>query len=424
MRLKALQQRQKELAAEGRTLSALPDDQQTAEQKARLLAIVGDGGELDAVARQIAAEQKLVDAERALIVRDGAGADVTQDRAVDRPWGNFGTYLQSVHRAHSGGLVDVRLSAAATGMGTEQGADGGFAVPTEFAPGIEQEMWDTGQLLSRVNDRPIGGNAITFTAVDETSRATGSRSGAVQAYWVDEGTAPDASRIKLARIEMKLRKVAALGYITDELMADAPALAGELTEAFTRELQFAVEDAIIRGTGGGQPQGILNATALVSVAKETGQAAATIVYENLLKMHARIHPRSMAGAVWLANVDTQPQLHTLALAVGTGGLPATFVNYGADGAVRIFGKPVLYVEYCETLGTKGDIFLVDLSRYRLIRKAAGVETASSMHVRFTQGEQTFRATYRVDGQPIPRSAITPYKGTATLSPFISLDTRA
>lgn len=349
---------------------------------------------------------------------------VIKDVGGDKPWANLGEFCLAAARASMGVGTDPRLRAAATGMGEATGADGAFAVPVEFAAGIEKEMWDTGQILSRVNERPIAGNAITFNVIDEKSRADGSRRGGVLGYWVDEGTAPTATSIKLAQIEMKLRKVAALGYLTDELQADAPALAAELTEAFTEELQFQVENAIIRGTGAGQPLGILNAAALVSIAKETGQAAKTIVTENLSKMWARLPARSKANAVWLINVDTESQLDHLAIAVGTGGLEPRFVTYGPDGILRIKGRPVIAVEYCDTVGTKGDILLVDLSRYRLIRKATGVEMASSIHVRFTQGENTFRAFYRVDGQPLPREAITPFRGSDKLSPFVSLDTRA
>jgi HK97 family phage major capsid protein len=91
--------------------------------------------------------------------------------------------------------------------------------------------------------------------------------------------------------------------------------------------------------------------------------------------------------------------------------------------LRIKGRPVIAVEYAETVGTVGDIALVDLSKYRVIRKG-GVEQASSMHVYFAQGEQAFRAFYRVDGQAVPRAALTPFKGSATLSPFVVLATRA
>lgn len=160
----------------------------------------------------------------------------------------------------------------------------------------------------------------------------------------------------------------------------------------------------------------------MSVAKETNQAAATINTTNLSKMWARMPARSKANAVWLINVDCEPQLDELAQAIGTAGTAPRFVNYGADGILTIKGRPVVQVEYAESVGTVGDIALVDLSKYRLIRKG-GVEQANSMHVYFTTGEQAFRAFYRVDGQAVPRAALTPFKGSNTLSPFVVLATR-
>ena len=80
-------------------------------------------------------------------------------------------------------------------------------------------------------------------------------------------------------------------------------------------------------------------------------------------------------------------------------------------------------EYTQTLGTQGDILLVDLSQYLLVDKG-GVEAAQSMHVRFLNDEMTYRFIYRVDGQPIWNAALTPFKGTNTLSPYVTLDARA
>ena len=57
-------------------------------------------------------------------------------------------------------------------------------------------------------------------------------------------------------------------------------------------------------------------------------------------------------------------------------------------------------------------------------RKGGVQQASSMHVYFAQGEQAFRAFYRVDGQAAPRAAMTPFKGSSTLSPFVVLATRS
>ena len=50
----------------------------------------------------------------------------------------------------------------------------------------------------------------------------------------------------------------------------------------------------------------------------------------------------------------------------------------------------------------------------------GVEAASSIHVKFVEDETAFRFVFRVDGQPIWASAVTPFQGSDTVSPFVAL----
>lgn len=414
-------------------LTILGATERTPEQETRLTAIEARVESLD---KDIARLAKLQDTERA----QGARIDVGADHATERPWGPavaadasplqkdearhaaLGAFAIAVKAAATGQGFDPRLAAAATGAGTQSDSNLGFAVPMEVAPGIERDMFNQGEILSRVDTRTISGNSIAYNLIDSTSRADGSRQGGVLGYWVDEGTAPTASNTKLARIELKLRKVGAYGVMTDELLSDAVGLGGELEAAFASELTFQVENKVYRGNGASAPLGFLNAACLVTVAKETGQAAATIVNDNLVKMWARMPAASKKSAVWLFNTECGPQLNTLTQAIGTGGVISRIVSYSTDGILSIFGRPCVEVEYAEALGTVGDIACVDLSKYRLIRKG-GVEQASSMHVYFSTGEQAFRAFYRVDGQPVPRAALTPFKGTATLSPFVVLATR-
>jgi HK97 family phage major capsid protein len=432
---------QAKLKAEGAKLFAIEPDKRTDADKARLTAIVTEQDALTAAAVGITAElalaERFADAER-----EAPRVVLGTNNAHAKPWGPtlhsdatpqmrlearsaaLGEFAIAVFNASTGNGMDQRLMAAATGMGTAVPSDGGFAVPMEIAPGIERDMYEAGQLLGLVDARSISGDAITYNVVDETSRADGSRQGGVRYYWVDQGTAPTASQTKLARVELKLRKVGALGYMTDELVSDAAALGGELQDMFVTELVFGVEDAITEGTGAGQPLGYLSAPCLVSVAKETGQAATSINTSNLSKMWARMPARDKPNAVWLINGDCGPQLDLLSIAAGTSALEPRFVNYGPSGLLTIKGRPVIETEYNATLGTVGDIVLINPKKYRLIRKG-GVEQSSSIHVRFTQGEQTFRAFYRCDGQMMPRAAITPFKGTGnTLSPVVVLATRS
>ena len=91
--------------------------------------------------------------------------------------------------------------------------------------------------------------------------------------------------------------------------------------------------------------------------------------------------------------------------------------------VSIAAAAAMEARLAATLGTVGDLILADWSQYQMIDKG-GIKGASSMHVRFLQDEMVYKFTYRINGQPTWDAALTPYKGTNTVSPFVTLDTRA
>jgi len=357
------------------------------------------------------------------------------DRSADQPFRTLGEQFQAIASVAQGDsgprerLLNVvnfpGISADAEGAGIAVDSDGGFLVQKDFSSEILRRMNEMGLVLNKVRRIPLSANAngLKLPMVDETSRVDGSRWGGIRGYWVEEGEAPTTSRAKFAMLTLELHKVGALGHASDELLRNAAAMTTIFTEGFAEELLFKVEDAIIEGDGAGKPQGILNASAVVSVAKETGQTAATIVHNNLKKMWARLHARSRATSVWFINQDCEPTLDDLAKNIGTAGVEPSYVTYGPDGLQRIKGRPVIAIEYCSAVGTVGDIILADMRQYGLIDNG-GIEQAQSIHVRFNTNEMTFRATYRVDGGSMWKSALTPFKGTATQSPFVTLATRA
>ncbi len=346
-------------------------------------------------------------------------------------FGSLGQQLAAVMQAGTpGGRIDPRLlrNAAATGMNETVPSDGGFLVQQDFATVLLQEVFQTGLLASRCRRIPISGNAngIKINGVDETSRAS-TRWGGILGYWAAEAEEKTKSKPKFRQIELSLKKLIGLCYATDELMMDAAALEGVIRSGFSSEFGFLVDDAIINGTGAGQPLGILNSGCLVSVTKETGQKAATIVAENVIKMYSRIFAQSRQNAVWLINQNVEPQLFTMSLSVGTGGVPVYMPAGGLSGAPygTLFGRPVIPIEQAATLGTVGDILFADMSGYILAEKG-GMQSDMSIHVRFIYDEQVFRFVLRLDGQPVRASALTPYKGGAsyTQSHFVALETRS
>lgn len=366
-------------------------------------------------------------AQRMLI--DPAGADIhVKEEPAYRSRGHF---LQAVARAEKNGPDERLLKQqaelrAAAGLNEGVGAEGGFLVAPEHSADLEKRSYDTGMLAAACRQVTLSSNKLSFNGVDETSRVNGSRWGGIQAYWESEAGSISDSKPKFRQIDLKLSKLTGLCYATEELLEDAAALQSIIDEGFAEEFGFKFDDAIINGNGAGMPKGILSSGALVTVAKETGQAAATIVYENVVKMWARMYSKSRLNAAWYINQDIEPQLHAMSLVIGTGGVPVYLPPGGLSASPygQLFGRPVVPIEQCATLGTVGDILLLDLKQYAWATKSGGTKADVSMHVKFLTDEMTYRFIMRADGQTVWNSALTPFKGSNTLSPYVALATRA
>lgn len=350
-----------------------------------------------------------------------------------RGFSSFGEQLQAVRRASVQPLdIDRRLrelqKRAASGLQEGVGQDGGFLVQTDYADLMMKEAFEMGVLASRVRKIPLSpnSNGIVIPTIAETSRVNGSRWGGVQAYWEEEAAEKTPSKPKFGRIEMRLHKLIGLCYTTDELLQDAPALGEIIRSAFTEEFAYRLDDAILRGTGVGQPLGILSSPALISVAQEgSGNGAGTFIGMNAVKMLSRLAPRSRANAVWLMNADVTTAFLTMYLSGGHTDWPIAFQQASSltGGVDMLFGRPVLIIEQASSVGTVGDVILADLSQYGLIQRG-NIQENVSIHVKFTTDETAFRFVLRVSGQPLWPSAITPANGSATISPFVATATRS
>ncbi len=369
---------------------------------------------------------------RVTSVSNSAGNDLAR-------FSGFGDMLQAVARAGdpNGAVVDPRLAgrhAAITGHNESVGSEGGFLVGTDDMTDLLQRTYNNTVLLnggvgfSGAQRIPISSlsNGVKINSLDETSRADGSRWGGIRAYWAAEGEQKTASEAKFKQISLDLKKLIGLAYSTDELLQDATALAAVISSAFVAEFSFKIQKAMFSGIGGGVPLGILNAPAMVTVAAEGGQSAATIVKENIDNMWSRMWPSSISNSVWFINQNVYPALFSMTQDVGTGGAPVYLPPGGLSVSPfgTLMGRPVVPIEQCETLGTKGDIVFADMSQYLFADKST-MASDSSIHVRFLFDETVFRFVVRVDGRPAWHAPLTPFKGTAaTVSPFITLATRS
>lgn len=343
-------------------------------------------------------------------------------------WGfrSFGEYAQSVKAAvrSSPGQVDPRLIANAPTTATREdvGADGGFAVPPDFRTAIMVKVTGEDSLVSRTDQLTSSSNSITLPKDETTPWQT---SGGIQAAWESELGQLNQSKVALETDTIRLNKLTALVPVSEEALEDASQLTSYINRKAPEKFAFKINDAIINGTGAGQPKGILSAASLVTQTKESGQASDTVVFQNIVNMWSRLYGPLRQNAAWLINQDIEPQLLGMQFP-GTGTAVPVYLPPGGLSASpygMLMGRPVIPTQACQTLGDKGDIILTDLRQYMTAMKTGGIRQDVSMHLWFDYDTSAFRFIMRIAGQPWWTSAITPKNGSNSLSWAVTLEAR-
>lgn len=381
-------------------------------------------GELDALCQKIATTESLMRRSQEE-AEPLPGGDGPQDQGQQaRPFHSLGEQLQAVVNAAKTHVVDKRLlqvNNAVKGSSEGVDADGGYAIQEDFAGSILETAVTTGDILSRVDSYTVGANsnAARWLMVDETD-VSASVFGGVQMYWASEGATVAASRPKFKELKLDLEKMMGFAYATDELLQDAAFMTGFFGTAFTVATNRLLEDGVIAGDGQGKMTGILNSGALIAVDAESGQGAGTLNAQNILKMWSRALVSGRKNMVWLMHPDLEDQLPQLMLGDKLIWMP----EGGISGAQyqTILGRPVLFNDNCQAIGTKGDVLLADLKQYMLLKKGTARQDWS-MHVEFLTDQMCFRMVLRCNGMPKVTAPIKLKNSDRTRSPYVTLAAR-
>ena len=94
--------------------------------------------------------------------------------------------------------------------------------------------------------------------------------GGLAAYWEAEESTLTESEGKLRMIELAAKKLTCLTPVSNELLADGLDFQNQLGTAIATTMGWYLDYAYLRGTGAGQPLGVLNDPALITVSKEGG----------------------------------------------------------------------------------------------------------------------------------------------------------
>lgn len=271
---------------------------------------------------------------------------------------------------------------------------------------------------------PMKSDTLLIPRIDETSHASTVYGGFV-GYWTGEGGTIQEANPKWGNCQLTAHKLSFFTRASNELLADnAVGLEAFLRPRVSETLAWFEDIAFINGTGGGQPLGLLNAPCLISVTRKN---TARIIPMDIYKIYSQILPASRDKFVWFLNHEVLTDL----LQSTVEPFPMAYASTPAYSATPLFqksivdpiaktilGRPYFLTEKMSALGDAGDIGAFDLSYY-LIGERQPLTIDASTHVYFTADYTAWRFVERIDGQPWLQSALTPYKGTATLSPFVS-----
>jgi len=372
------------------------------------------------LAAEIAARlrEEVAAAVKARDVGVATGAPAAEDG------GSFGDFLKCVALNDVQRLRAVYKSAKALDETT--GAGGGFLVPTQFeeriravgAPMLFDQLVAAGRgpLMLRTNAAEL---ALPVLEQDQEPNVESSALvGGVRLIWREQSADVQESE---PRFEQRIfRPHAADAYVAaaTELITDAPqALEDTLVTLFGRAYAVLKARVMLRGTGVGQPRGIVGHPASISVTRATSGTQVEKDTDTILAMIQRLLPGS-ATAVWIAHPFWRSRLMATRL--------AETLLYTVNGQSLVYGDtlagiPIAYSEHLPTVTSAGSLILADLSYYALVERAS-FSVAYSEHVRFLKRQSVWLFGVRVDGAPLVNAPLILADGAGnnTVSPFVEI----
>jgi len=337
---------------------------------------------------------------------------------------SFGDFLKCVATNDVQRLRAVYKSSKALDETT--GASGGFLVPTQFeeriravgAPMLFDQLVAAGRgpLMLRTNAAEL---ALPVLEQDQAPNVESSALvGGVRLIWREQSADVLESEPKF---EQKIfRPHAADAYVAaaTELITDAPqALEDTLVTLFGRAYAVLKARVMLRGTGVGQPRGIVGHPAAISVTRSTTGTQVERDTDTVLAMIQRLLPGS-ATAVWIAHPFWRARLMATRL--------AETLLYTVNGQSLIYGDtlagiPIAYSEHLPAVAEAGSLVLADLSYYAFVERA-GFSVAFSEHVRFLKRQSVWLFGVRIDGAPLVNAPLILADGAGnnTVSPFVQI----
>ena len=291
--------------------------------------------------------------------------------------------------------VDGRLVMDAVLSGQEIEL-GGALVPEEFRAQMNMDMLEAAVIRPGAMVLAMSTETLRYPYVRDYDHSSGRVYGGWQVYRVERGQTVPVTEPTWGQQRLTVTTQAAATVVDNALLADSSMALGMFIEqGLPRAVAWSEDYDFLRGSGVGEPRGILESDAAV-VAGSAGREATAdeiLVAGDVNAMMSRLLPACQRRAVFIAHPGMYQPIGAMTLS------GAQFARRGPGDDVPMYlnGRPVLFSEHCSAPGTSGDIVLVDRSMY-IIGDRQAVTIASSMHAKIQELQTIIVAHSRNDGQ--------------------------
>ncbi len=287
-------------------------------------------------------------------------------------------------------------------MGKEKRAVSGadLLIPTIVLDLIKENILNYSKLYQHVNVKGVPGKARQNVM------------GAIpEAVWTEMCASLNELDLSFTAVEVDGYKVGGYIAICNAVLEDSDiALASEIISAIGQAIGYALDKAILYGTGTKMPLGIvtrlcqtaqpsnyptnarkwenLSASNVLAI---TGKTDAALLKELVIASGNAKGDYSHGELFWAMNEKTFTKLVANALTINAAGAIVT----GQSGTMPVIGGTIEKLSFIPDdviIGGYGDLYL--------LAERAGTTIAQSEHVRFLEDQTVFKGTARYDGMPV------------------------
>jgi HK97 family phage major capsid protein len=309
-----------------------------------------------------------------------------------------GAFLEDYFKDCKSQMSMFTKATAVSGQDEGTSADGGYTVPIEFAAVVVEFAFQLSPILSKVWRVPMN---TSVTKYPKLSQQEGNYFGGVKITYATEGNAPAANtRVNFEQNVFTANKVILETAFTSELIEDSLInIVNYVTGVITRAYMFELERCVIRGSGSGQPRGIIEDVIVKANAVKRSAGAGQVAMADIYGLEGALD-EMFTNLTYITRRSTISKLRAGLTTVANGFLKETWEEAAGNPTMikSMNGYPYYVTRNCHPTGSLGDIICGDLGYYMLaIRRDMRIDMSDAPY--WTTDQIALRLTARYDGMP-------------------------